>query len=160
MFRILMKKFLGFDPAVILITIFLVVIAVVAIPNYGKVMNLFGHDTKQQLKDKLKTANDNVEIAVAVNKANEGPVAVLDDTVKNVEIASDGQAKAEKKIEKEITVIKQKKEKKIEIIFSQPEKPKEVKDREISEVQITSLWDGYCSFNTNSQCPSIPTPAS
>ena len=158
MFRLVMKKLIGFDPATILITIFLVIIAAIAIPNYVKVLNLFGYQSKAQVVEKLKIANDNVNVAVAVNKANEKTVTVLENTIKNTEKVLDIKVKEDKVVEKHTAVIKKEKDKKIAVILIQPDKSQEVKDKEVSEVQIASIWDSYCSFNTNSQCTAPPAP--
>lgn len=152
MFLTLFKKITGFDPTAIFIGIMLVVIAAVLIPNYDRVMGFFGYETRTVLKEKLETANNNTEVAVNVNKSNEGTIAVLEDTVKNTEQVIDSKVKEDKAVLKFTTEIKVKKDKKIEVIIAQPDKPQAEIDKEVSDVHITSLWTSYCDFNQNQQC--------
>lgn len=154
------KKITGFDPAAILIGIFLLVIAAILIPNYERVAGFFGYETRAVLKDRLETANNNVDVAVDANRVSEGTIAVLEDTVKTVEEVIDSKAKADKVTLKFVDELKLKKDKKVEKIIISPDKPQVDKDKEISEVQISSLWDTFCEFNQDNQCSAKPVQAS
>jgi hypothetical protein len=152
MFLALFKKLTGFDPAAVLIGIFILLIGFILIPNYDKVMGFFGYETRAVLKDKLEVANNNTEVAVNVNKDNAVTIDVLENTVINTEKVIDSKAKEDKVAIKATDTIKVKKTKKIEEILAQPDAPEKDKTNEISEVQITTIWDSYCLFNADSQC--------
>jgi hypothetical protein len=150
------KKVTGFDPAAILILIFVAVFAAILIPNADRVLGFFGYETRAVLKEKLNTANNNVEVASNVNKASHIAVTVLEKNVKTVEKVLTKKATEEAATLKFTTEIKVKKDKDIEKIQTDPSKSSVEKEKQISEVQITSLWDSYCSFNPDQQCK---TPA-
>jgi len=154
------KKVTGFDPSAILIGIFLLVIAAILIPNYERVAGFFGYETRTVLKEKLETANNNVEVAIDANRVSEGTIAVLEDTVRTVEEVIDSKAKADKVTLKFVDELKIKKTEKTNSISVAPDKPQSQKDKEISEVQITSLWDTFCEFNEDSQCTAKPVQTS
>lgn len=146
------KKLFGFDITTIFVVIMLAMVAAVVIPNYSKVLGFFGYETRAVLKEQRDTAIQNTEVAVNVNTENKKVVEVLEKTTKNVEDTIVEVVVTEKKIAKRNTELKEKKDKKVEDIKNAPNKPKEVQEREISEVQITSLWDNYCGFNSNELC--------
>lgn len=152
MFSIVLKKLLGFDPAAIFIAIFIALIGFVGIANYDKVLGVFGYETRAVLKEKLKQADVKVEVITAVNDSNQTTVKVLEHTAVNIDKTLSFKITEDKISEKRTTEIKKVKDKKIDEILTVQDKPEETKEKEISEVQITSLWDSYCDTNVNNKC--------
>lgn len=152
MFFAIFKKLTGFDPAAILIAIFLAMIAVVLVPNAGKVLGFFGYETRAVLKEKLNDSQQSVAIAADANKTIQNTVKIREATGKIIEDALVTKASEDKLILKATDEIKVKKQKKIETITIDPQKTQTEKDKEISEVQITSIWDAFCQGNSNPSC--------
>lgn len=146
------KKVTGFDPAAILILIFIALIAVILAPNADRVLGFFGYETRAVLKEKLNTANNNVEIADSANKVNQTTIIILDKDIKTVEKVLTRKANDDKVALKFTAELKVKKDKTIEKIQTDPTKTPVEKEAQVSEIQITSIWDTYCSFNEDSQC--------
>lgn len=160
MFSMIIKKLTGFDPAAILIAIFLALIAVIAIPNYERILGVFGYETRAVLKEKLNVANNNVTIAADVNKINQINTNIIEHNSAISEDAIVQKVKEDKLILKSSTEIKVKKEKVIKVIYDNPTKTDADKDKEISEVQISSIWDAYCQGNQNEGCSTNKTGSS
>ncbi len=159
MFFALFKKLTGINLNTIFIGIFLAVIAAVLIPNYSRVMGFFGYETREVLKDKLNVANSNVEIATNVNKDNVSVIKTQDEVAKSNEEIIVKKFEGEKKTADKVASIKTAKTEKIESIEKLPDTPEE-KAKKVSEVQISAIWDTYCSFNTDAQCAANTTPSS
>lgn len=151
------KKLIGGDIASVFITILVGLMLLIAIPNLGKMVHLFGYETKAQVQQKLIQANAAVDTAVDANKGQTSAIADLvasladRDTVQ-VDTTVKKQAVVKKAIKREEA--KQVKIKMIETTSI----PEIDKDKEISRVQIDFLWTTYCEYNESPSCPA-PVPA-
>lgn len=151
-----LKNLFGGNLAYIFITVMLVLSAIIIIPNFSKVAGLFGYQTRTVLKEKLKVAESNTTIAVDANKTLVSTAKVLETTVKNTEDSIVEKVTNDQQTEKVIKKIVIKKKEKIDDIVKVTD-PTVDKEKEVSRVQISSIWDTYCEFNDDVSCPTNPS---
>lgn len=157
MFAMIFKKLTGFDMTTMFIVIMLALIALIAIPNAGRIMNMFGFETKEQIKEQRDAARSTLEVAVQTNDLNLKDTRVLQDTTKITEDVIVNKVENDKVIDTKVIEIKERKEKKAGKIAADPSTTPQAQADQNSEVQITSVWDAYCSFNQSNQCPANGT---
>ncbi len=145
------KNLFGGNLAYIFITIMIILSAILIVPNFSKVAGLLGYQTRSVLKEKLQTAEINTHIAIDTNKLLNGTINVLENTVKNTEEAIVTKVENDKKTEKVIKTIVTKKKEKIEEVVKIID-PSVDKEKEISNIQISAIWDTYCEFNEDASC--------
>lgn len=136
---------------------------IVLVPNLSKLGAKLGFQTKAALQQEVK---DNAAEIAVLHNANK----TLGTTVANQEASGEATVAAvtdkfteDKKYETDATVLISRSSEKIaKIQKAAPVKPTPVEqqqtDQKIASVQIDSLWESYCSFNTAEAC--LPTPAS
>ncbi len=154
-FSLFFKKLFGFDITAVFIVIMLAMVAAIVIPNYSKVLGFFGYESREVLKEQRDAAVQNTQVVIDANKESVKVVDTLKETTKNIESVIIDVVKKEKTIHKQYTEVKEKKDTKIQDIKDSKEKSVELQEKEISEVQINSLWDSYCGFNTSELCKPV-----
>lgn len=148
--------------ATVFILIILGLVAVLIAPVLTDVQSFaskFGFKSRTELKQDVKKANNNLEIAVEENKFLADKVQKQADTNDATVSAVDTRHRVDTSIDKTTIEVKQTKQKQIEAVnIKYKEKPKTVSNetkqsQEVAAVHIASVWGAYCSFNADASCP-------
>lgn len=153
MFATIIKKLTGFDIGTVFIVLMFGLIAIIAIPNATRIYNLFGGETKDQIREQRDAARNTAEIAIQTNDLNLKDTRILESTIKNSEDVIIKKIEKDGKIDKAVADIKEKK-KKTEKAVEESDISDSAKLDKNSEIQISSVWDAYCSLNSSPSCPS------
>lgn len=122
--------------------------------NYQSVMGFFGYETREVLKEKVKTAEQNVQTAADANASLKDAVKIGDQTVKNTnDVISDKVTKDTKTLGK-VTQINRDTREEVKTISLLPIDDIE-KTEKISEARFTSVWKAFCSFNQDPECQEV-----
>lgn len=126
--------------------------AFIIIPNMDNIKEKLGIDTVKSLSVKLNQEEHNTDTAVVANKKlveTSGIIKTLNDKEDDItEQLLDEIKIASTKVE----VIKESSNAKVVKIVKDNKLTPEQKQKQISEVNISSIWDSYCSFNKDSEC--------
>lgn len=122
-------------------------------PSFERIASLFGYETRQELKDQRDAAKVNLDKAVDANEEQTQTIKILEDTTVNIKTSlSELSAKRITRL-KAFQGIQLKKIDKIQIVI-ESEITEEQKDRQISQIQIESIWEVYCEYNHDTECKS------
>lgn len=155
--KTLFKKLLGCDITLVFIAIMVGLMLVVTVPSFSKLGSLFGHETKAEVQEKLVKANQAVTVAVAANKTQDIAIKDLVTSIKNRDVVQvDNIVKKQEVVKKAIKRQEVKEAGIKEIEFSIIDD--DIKDEEVSRVQIDFLWSTFCEYNESSSCPSNEAP--
>lgn len=120
----------------------------------------FGFKSRTELKQDVKKANTNLEIATGENQNLEKKIENQAASGEASVVAVDTKHKVDQTIDERAAVVKDTQRKKMESFDSKyppntiTPTVKIAKSQEIAIAQIDSLWSAYCSFNENTKCPS------
>lgn len=151
LFKGFFKNLLGGNITTVFVTIMIVIMGLMIIPNYDKVAGWFGYKTRTVLIEDLKQANLNTDKAVDANKATNETVAVLAETVKNVEEVIVNKVEKEKVTTDKVNKIKNNRQEKVNVV-ERSEATEEIKVEQLSSINIDTVWETYCSLNPDNQC--------
>lgn len=158
----LIQAFIGVSPLrkvlaafAAVIGVFLVVYAINSIT--GGILGVFGFETTASLKKKLTISENNVAAAVDVNKGQSKAITDISVTKGNELKSIDTVQVETDKVEQKAQVILKKKDSQVAVVKGNAASGKVSEDvavKQISTIQINSVWDAYCEFNENSSCSS------
>lgn len=142
--------------------VLIVVILVIMIPNLGEISAKLGFTTKATLQKQVVETGLQLSHTLDANRT-------LSQTIDNQADASQATIgaivavnKDEKKNESDASAIIKKETTKIAQIRhratdkTQPKQSTAEVDRQIATVQITAIWEAYCSFNPDVACQALP----
>ena len=129
-----------------------VIIGIILIPNMDNIKEKFGFDTMRSLSVKLKQEEHNTDTAVAANRIIEQTHEVINNLGIAEDIITEDFLKDIKAVDETVEVIKDKTNTKIAKINKKPKQTEEQRLREISKINIDSIWSSYCSFNKDDEC--------
>lgn len=121
----------------------------------------FGFKSRTELKQDVKKANNNLEIAVGENRFLEGKIQKQADSNDATVKAVDTRHKVDASIDLTTTQVKQTRKQKIESLDAKyKNKPKTQlnetqQSQEVAAVHIASVWTAYCSFNSDTHCSDV-----
>lgn len=144
-----------------------VLIMLLVIPNYQRVKGLLGFETLQSVKKELIQEKHNLDVAI---EANHDTQLTLDDVVSARNDAMETIERIQDSVDttKEIAkLIVTKRDETIKTSMKLTKKTpvrdqlKEVKSSTLTQEQeytvakanINAVWEAYCSFNENTECP-------
>ena len=129
-----------------------VVVLTVMIPNIDGISEKFGFDTKSSLRAKTETQKIQIDTVVADNKTLSETGEKKDQIAETkLEVVTDNLTAKANTIET-VAKINKTKDVKVKQLESTPTKTSAEIDKEISTVQIASVWRTYCAFNDDSRC--------
>lgn len=135
----------------ILIVVLVAIVAIIVLPNLDAIKEKLGIETRASLKVKVEAQKEVIDDLESSNT----------NLVESIETIEQINAVKEKAVEQHIEVKEEVKEEVKKIVKAKTIKVKAIKastasqaqqHQQISEVQINSIWDSYCSFNNHASC--------
>lgn len=151
----LKSKFLGNSMAWIFIGIFAVVLLVIVIPNLEQIKEKLGFETRASLKVKVEAQKEVIEDITASNTNLQTTLEAKDaiEEVNNQALEEQANALEEAHRQtRDVIVTKTAKIRKVKAAHKASNIDPKVTTKEVSRIQIQSIWATYCQYNANSAC--------
>lgn len=164
-------KVLGNNGNGLFILILLIPIMAIVIPNIGQIAEKLGFESRTVLKEQVIQQQHDIDALMADNERLKKELEISQAITEVKKQIVKEQAAVIEKVTIETEDIVKKKDKEIKQILASvtdnnisinKEDVKKLKltptsaEKQISKTQINALWDSYCSFNNNTECPTTP----
>lgn len=139
----------------ILIGIFVLIFAVILIPNFSQIQEKLGFETRASLKVDVAKVTEDKEAALESNKNLESSLITADEINAEVLKAINNKIIELDKADKAVDAIIKHKDKQIEKVKSQSKKEAQsskAEEKAISSIQINALWSAYCDSDQDNTC--------